>query len=99
MSGFEILKKSSDILCDGEAIEKTRIARVVKAITGVKSIHKIRTRGRKDDVHVDLHVTVDTRMHVDTAHELSHRISDILKDKISGITDVIVHVEPMHSHR
>jgi cation diffusion facilitator family transporter len=98
-SGFEILKKSSDVLCDGEAIEKARIARVVKTITGVKSIHKIRTRGRKDDVHVDLHVTVNTTMHVDAAHGLSHRISDILKEKIPGITDVIVHVEPMNSHR
>lgn len=93
-AGFEILKKSSDVLCDGEAIEKARIARVVRAISEVKSIHKIRTRGREDDVHVDLHVIVDTRMHVDTAHELSHRISDILKEKIHGITDVIVHIEP-----
>src|SRR3989338_11651809 len=93
-TGFDILKKSSDILCDGEAVGKARIARVVNRVAGVKSTHKIRTRGREDDVHVDLHVTVDTRMHVDTAHELSHRISDILKEKIHGITDVIVHIEP-----
>jgi len=93
-AGFEILKRSSDVLCDAEAVEKAKIARVVNKVSGVKSIHKIRTRGRKDDVHVDLHVTVDTRMHVDTAHGLSHRISDALKEKIPGITDVIVHIEP-----
>ncbi|MBU1913147.1 MAG: cation diffusion facilitator family transporter [Candidatus Omnitrophica bacterium] len=96
-AGFEILKRSSDVLCDGEAIEKARIARVVNSISGVKSTHKIRTRGREDDVHVDLHVTVNTKMHVDDAHGLSHRISDILKEKIPGITDVIVHVEPSES--
>ncbi len=96
-AGFQILKKSSDVLCDGEAIEKAKIARVVNGISGVKSTHKIRTRGREDDVHVDLHVTVNTKMHVDDAHELSHRISDILKEKIPGITDVIVHVEPFES--
>jgi len=93
-SGFEILKKSSDVLCDGEAIEKSKIARVVNKVVGVKATHKIRTRGRKDDIHVDLHVIVDTRMHVDAAHELSHKISAALKEKIPGITDVIVHVEP-----
>ena len=98
-AGFEILKKSSDVLCDREAIEKAKIAKVVSGVSGVKAIHKIRTRGREDDVHVDLHVTVNTSMHVDTAHELSHRISDTLKEKIRGITDVIVHIEPMHSHR
>jgi len=93
-AGFEILKKSSDVLCDGEAVEKAKIASVVKNVAGVKSIHKIRTRGREDDVHVDLHVLVDTKMHVDRAHELSHKISDELKARIPGITDVIVHVEP-----
>jgi len=93
-AGFEILKKSSDVLCDGEAIEKAKIAKVVSGISEVKSIHKIRTRERQDDVHVDLHVAVNTDMHVDAAHELSHRISDTLKEKIPGITDVIVHIEP-----
>jgi cation diffusion facilitator family transporter len=93
-AGFEILKKSSDVLCDGEAVEKEKIAKVVRGISEVKSIHKIRTRGRQDDVHVDLHVTVNTNMHVSTAHELSHRIGDALKEKIPGITDVIVHIEP-----
>ncbi|MDP2921527.1 MAG: cation diffusion facilitator family transporter [Candidatus Omnitrophota bacterium] len=94
-AGFEILKKSSDVLCDGEAIEKAKIASVVKNVPGVRAIHKIRTRGREDDVHVDLHVLVNTRMHVDKAHELSHKISDELKAKIPGITDVIVHIEPL----
>jgi len=98
-AGFDILKKSSDVLCDGEAIENARIMKVVNEISGVKSVHKIRTRGREDDVHVDLHVTVNTSMHVDAAHELSHRISDILKEKIPGITDVIVHVEPLSQKR
>ena len=93
-TGFQILKKSSDVLCDGEAVEKAKIARVVSGVSGVKAIHKIRTRGREDDVHVDLHITVNTSMHVDAAHELSHRISDTLKEKIPGITDVIVHIEP-----
>jgi len=93
-TGFDILKKSSDVLCDGEAVEKAKIARVVSGVFGVKAIHKIRTRGREDDVHVDLHVAVNTSMHVDAAHKLSHRISDTLKEKIPGITDVIVHIEP-----
>ncbi|MDO8602794.1 MAG: cation diffusion facilitator family transporter [Candidatus Omnitrophota bacterium] len=97
-AGFDILRKSSDVLCDREAIEKAKIEKVVNGVSGVKSTHKIRARGREDDVHVDLHVTVNTSMHVDAAHELSHRISNALKEKIPGITDVIVHVEPL-SHK
>jgi len=93
-SGIDILKKSSNVLCDANVLAKSKIANIVNGISGVKSVHKIRTRGRSDDIHADLHVIIDANMHVDDAHKLSHRIESILKEKIPGITDVIVHLEP-----
>lgn len=93
-AGYEVLKKSSVVLTDGEAVEKTRIQEIVKGVKAVKAIHKVRTRGRNDDIHVDLHVMVDKEMPVKDAHCLSHEISALLKEKVHGVTDVIVHVEP-----
>lgn len=93
-SGFEILKRSSNVLCDGSVVAASLITSVVSNVSGVKSAHNIRTRGRKDDIHVDLHVRIDPLMHVDDAHEVSHKIEKALKEKISGVTDVIVHIEP-----
>jgi cation diffusion facilitator family transporter len=93
-SGIEILKHSSNVLCDASVIAEPNIAAVVNKVSGVKSVHGIRTRGRGDDIHVDLHVTIDAEMHVDDAHKLSHKIESILKKNISGVTDVIVHIEP-----
>ena len=93
-SGLQILKASSDVLCDASVLERTKIANIVKEIPGVRSVHKIRTRGRKDDIHVDLHVSIDADMSVDDAHVISHKIEKSLKKNIPGITDVISHVEP-----
>lgn len=93
-SGFDILKMSSKVLCDGSVIAASDIEAIVGNIPGVKSIHNIRTRGREDDVHVDLHVRVDADTRVDDAHKLSHLIAGTLKGKLSGVTDVIVHIEP-----
>jgi cation diffusion facilitator family transporter len=93
-SGFDILKKSSNVLCDATVLAKSEIADIVDKIPEVKSIHKIRTRGRKDDIHVDLHVVISPKMHVDDAHRLSHKIQSELKSKVSGITEVSVHIEP-----
>jgi len=93
-TGVQILKTSSNVLCDGNVLATSKIANVVARISGVKSVHEIRTRGRKDDVHVDLHVIIAAKMHVDDAHKLSHKIESTLKKKISGITDVNVHMEP-----
>lgn len=94
-SAFGILKTSSDVLCDANVIDNSRIADIVSEIDNVKSVHKIRTRGRKDDIHVDLHVIVDAMTSIKDAHKISHKIQALLKDRIKGITDVVVHMEPM----
>ncbi len=93
-SGLKILKASSDVLCDASVLERAKIANIANKIPGVNSAHKIRTRGRKDDIHVDLHIAIDADMSVDDAHDISHKIEKSLKKNIPGITDVIVHVEP-----
>jgi len=93
-TGFEILKKSSNVLCDGSVLAESTVSGIVKKVPGVESVHNIRTRGRKDDIYVDLHVTINRDMHVDDAHELSHKIQTLLRKKIPGIIDVIVHMEP-----
>jgi len=90
-----IARESSYILCDGCTVDTKLIADVVKKVQGVKRCHKIRARGRQDDIHVDLHVSVDNNMHVDKAHYISHKIQDDVKRQIEGVTDVIVHVEPL----
>lgn len=93
-SGFEILKRSSDVLCDRAIIPISEIKRVVLAIEGVKGCHDIRTRGRQDDKHIDLHITVDTDMTIEEAHKLNHEIQETIQKKIEGVTDIAIHIEP-----
>ncbi|MCM8795302.1 MAG: cation diffusion facilitator family transporter [Candidatus Omnitrophica bacterium] len=94
-SGYRIAKKSSDILCDTAAIiDVKKIVDIVLTIKGIKSCHKIRTRGRPDDIHIDLHVQVNPNMHMDEAHKISYEIEAAIKKNIPQITDVMVHMEP-----
>jgi len=93
-SAIEILRKSSDVLCDREVGVSDKIRHIALSIEGVKSCHKIRTRGRQDDIYADLHVQVDPAMSVGKAHELSHVIVVAVKDKIDDVTDITVHIEP-----
>ena len=96
-AGIDILRHCSRILCDTAVIDKERIARICLEVEGVIKCHKIRTRGRIDDIYVDLHVLVRNDMHMDRAHELSYHIEDAIKKEIPGVTDVIVHMEPLKS--
>lgn len=94
-SGFNIVRHSSAILCDTAAIlDDKRIVDIVLGIKGVKTCHKIRTRGRPDDIYLDLHVQVSPDMHVDNAHKISYAIEEAIKKSIPEVTDVVVHIEP-----
>jgi cation diffusion facilitator family transporter len=94
-AAVDILKKSSWVLSDGVAIQIEQIEKVVLAIKGVKKCHRIRSRGRTDDIHIDLHVLVDPEMHIHQAHHLSYAIENKIKRDFRGVTDVVVHMEPM----
>jgi cation diffusion facilitator family transporter len=94
-AGLEIIKESSSILCDTAVIlDDKQISDIVLSIKGVENCHKIRTRGRNDDIHIDLHVEVDRRMAIEDAHKISYMIEEALRNRISGVTDVVVHMEP-----
>jgi len=94
-AALEIIKDASKILCDTVAImDSNKITTIVMDVKGVKACHKIRTRGRPDDICIDLHVQVASDMHIDEAHKVSYAVEEALKRNIPEVTDVLVHIEP-----
>jgi len=94
-TGYEIIRYSSAILCDtAPIVDIKRIIDIVLSINEVKTCHKIRTRGRPDEVYIDLHVQVKPDMHMDKAHKISYAIEEAIKKNIPEVTDVVVHMEP-----
>lgn len=98
-AGWQIVKESSAVLCDTVAIlDINKITDIVLRIEGVKNCHKIRSRGRPDDIHVDLHVQVEGNMHINTSHKICYAIENAIKENIPEITDVVVHIEPKENN-
>jgi cation diffusion facilitator family transporter len=94
-TAFAIVKQGSRVLCDtAPIVDVKKIVDIVLSIKGVKTCHKIRSRGRPDDIYLDLHVQVDPDMHVDKAHKISYDIEEAIKKNIPEVTDVVVHIEP-----
>ena len=99
-AAYEIIKEASKVLCDTMAIaDINKVSQLVMSVEGVKACHKIRTRGRPDDICVDLHVQVDSDMHIDKAHKVCYVIEETLKKNIPEVTDVLVHIEPKKKGR
>jgi cation diffusion facilitator family transporter len=93
-AGYLIMKRSLQVLVDTMVLDKSRVEAVCASIEGIKKCHKIRTRGREDDINIDLHIVVDEDMHVHDAHALAHTLEQRLKQQIPGVTDVQIHIEP-----
>ncbi|WP_425447139.1 cation diffusion facilitator family transporter [Dethiothermospora halolimnae] len=93
-AGLEILIPGINVLSDANVMNTDEIYERVMRIPEVIYCHKIRTRGKEDHVMIDLHVGIDKEFTLEYSHLLAHSIEDMLKSKIDGIGEVIIHMEP-----
>ncbi|MFQ5611883.1 MAG: cation diffusion facilitator family transporter [Anaerolineae bacterium] len=93
-TGWQIVRRASNILADSAAIEVARVREVALSVEGVRSCHKIRSRGSDRAMHLDLHIQVDGQLPLEEAHRLGHLAQNQLEKEL-GVTDVVVHVEPV----
>jgi cation diffusion facilitator family transporter len=94
-SGYQIVSQAFTVLADAQMVEPDEIAR---GVAGVTDVHRVRSRGLPDDIHVDLQVHVSANMSIAEAHRLAHEASGRIRKEIKGVTDVVVHVEPEGEH-
>ena len=93
-AGYEIFKDTSSILVDKYVLDNNSVLSLLKTFPQVKNVHRIRSRGREDDMFVDLHIMVDGLTTIIEAHNLSHDIEESIKKEINENAEVIVHIEP-----
>lgn len=92
--GYGILRSATDVLTDAARIDTREIKDIVMLIEGIKECHEIRTRGREDAVHIDLHILIDPGEQIHKAHDLAHSVEEVIKKKFPSVIDVVVHIEP-----
>ncbi|HEY3315372.1 MAG TPA: cation diffusion facilitator family transporter [Bacillota bacterium] len=92
--GADIVRDSSRVLCDAAVLDPEEVAQAVIEVRGVAGCHKVRSRGRQDQVFLDLHVQVDEPLDLVQTHALGHLVSERLRGRFPNVYDVSVHVEP-----
>ena len=63
-------------------------------VDGVIECHKIRTRGTKGQIFVDLHMLVNPALSVEEAHAIAEKAEKVIKERLPEVADVVVHIEP-----
>ena len=93
-AGYEIVLESANILSDRIVIAEDDLRAVVLSVPEVIGCEKIRTRGPRDNVFLDLHVWMHPDTPLQIAHEKSHVVKDRLMARYPQIADAIIHIEP-----
>lgn len=95
LSCLSIFKDALHILLDKTMIAPEIISEIIYASEkDIIDVHKIRSRGRKDYIFVDLHLILNPEMTIKEAHDLSHRLENILNQKLKKSVELNAHIEP-----
>jgi cation diffusion facilitator family transporter len=95
-AAFQILRENGLLLTDTALLPARSIQQIALRVPGVRSVHKIRSRSGQGGGHADLHVQVGGELPLVDAHEIAHRVAELLRREL-GLSDVLVHVEPPRS--
>jgi len=95
-NGWRLLRPALDELMDA-APAPALVAQIKFAagqVAGVNRVEKCIVRKAGFEHFVDMHVEVDSRMSVQAAHEIAHRVKDRVRQAVPTVRDVLVHIEP-----
>lgn len=93
-AAYEIFKDNSNILLDSAIVDTDRIIEIANNFDSIKDVHKVRSRGSNNDIHIDMHIMTDPELSVENSHELSHLLETKIKEEINPNLQLIVHIEP-----
>lgn len=92
--GFELIMVHFSALTDEAVLDPQEVSAIVLSVPGVLDCHKIRSRGMRDHVFIDLHIQVDPALTIKEAHSISYRVEEKLENAFDErVSEVLVHIE------
>ncbi|HHW68178.1 MAG: hypothetical protein PWP07_1441 [Epulopiscium sp.] len=95
-AAYEIFQTTCGPLLDQAVVDAEEIKNIVLSFDEVKDVHEIRSRGRTDEMYIDLHICIDPNTSFLKSHELTDAIEKKLRDKINGNMEVNIRTEPFN---
>ena len=90
--GLGATKELVDSSIDSDQVENLRDS--IGRISGVNSVHSLRTRKIGRLISADVHVQVDPFLSVSEGHIISVSVERVAKECLEDLNDVTVHIDP-----
>lgn len=98
-AGIEILVNAINVLLDGRIMSPNEICDKVLENPEVEYCHKIRTRGKENQIMIDLHIGIEENQTIKHGHKIAHDVENMLKEEFEGVSEVIIHLEPINKDK
>jgi len=100
ITAIRVMREASlhlmDTMPDDASMEQIRQAAL--RVDDVAGVEKCFARKTGLKYHVDLHLEVDPDITVRHSHEIAGRVREQIRDEITWVADVLIHVEPWPGH-
>jgi cation diffusion facilitator family transporter len=98
LTGTRVIRDASLELADTmpPGVLMSEISGVARSVAGVQAIDKVFARKTGLQYHIDLHIEVDPTLTVAASHAIAGHVRSKLRQDLSWVADVLVHVEPGH---
>ena len=90
---YGLFRRAIPVLIDEYAIDPVELSNIIKPISGVKKVYKIRSRWIGKSRAVDLVISVDSKLSTEESHTIADAIESLIENHY-GTTDISIHVEP-----
>jgi cation diffusion facilitator family transporter len=94
--GWDLLHENVMALMDTmpNAALVADIENAASGVDGVQEVRGLKARQRGSWYLVDLRIAVDPNHSISTAHDIAHAVEDSVREKVTTVARVFVHVEP-----
>lgn len=98
-SATGVFREVNDEIMDGRADPALyrSVFEAVRSVPGAGNPHRARVRKLGSLCDIDLDIEVDGRKTVREGHDISQAVERAIKERIDGVYDIVVHVEPAGS--
>lgn len=90
---YRLFMRAIPVLIDEYAIDPVELSNIIKTVSGVKKVYRVRSRWIGKTRAIDLIVSVDSTLSTEESHAITDTIESLIENHF-GETDISIHVEP-----
>jgi len=92
---YSLFKRAFPILVDQFALDPELLSNSIQEVEGVLNVNRVRSRWIGSEKSIDLVISVDPELSTADSHNIATNVESLI-EKEYGVSDVSIHVEPIH---